>query len=77
MFMTFLVDYDSVDVADILDFHEYLMKKHGVKKCLNLWKKFIVLLSVCTIVIFSGSLTPNSEKSIKWFFKKISHAKPD
>ena len=36
MFMTFLVDYDSADVADILDFHEYLMKKHVVKKCLNL-----------------------------------------
>ena len=24
----FLVDYDSTDIADILDIHKYLMKKH-------------------------------------------------
>ena len=26
-----LVDCDSVDVADILDIHKYLMKEHGIK----------------------------------------------
>ena len=31
----FSVDYDSIDVADILDIHEYLMKKHDIK-CLSL-----------------------------------------
>ena len=24
------VDYDAIDVDDILDIHEYLMKKHGI-----------------------------------------------
>ena len=26
----FLVDYDSIDVNDILDIHKYLMKKHDI-----------------------------------------------
>ena len=25
----FSVDYDAIDVDDILDIHKYLMKKHG------------------------------------------------
>ena len=27
----FSVDYNGISVADILDVHKYLMKKHGVK----------------------------------------------
>ena len=27
----FLVDYDSIDVHDILDIHKYLMEKHDIK----------------------------------------------
>ena len=27
----FSVDCDSIDVADILDIHKYLMKKHNTK----------------------------------------------
>ena len=27
----FNVDYDAIAVDDILDFHKYLMKEHGVK----------------------------------------------
>ena len=27
----FSVDYDSIDVDDILDIHKYLMKKHNIK----------------------------------------------
>ena len=27
----FSVDYDNIDVADILDIHKYLMKKHDIK----------------------------------------------
>ena len=28
-------DYDSTDVADVLDIHKCLMKKHDIKKCLD------------------------------------------
>ena len=27
----FSVEYDNIDVDDILDIHKYLMKKHGIK----------------------------------------------
>ena len=27
----FSVDYDSIDIADILDIYKYLMKKHDIK----------------------------------------------
>ena len=27
----FLVDYESIDVDDILNIHKYLMKKHDIK----------------------------------------------
>ena len=27
----FPVDYDSIDVDDVLDVHKYLMKKHDIK----------------------------------------------
>ena len=29
------VDYNVVAVDDILDIHKYLMKKHGIKWCLD------------------------------------------
>ena len=28
----FSVDYDSINVDDILDIHKYLMKKHDIKQ---------------------------------------------
>ena len=34
----FCVDYDAIVVDDILDVHKYLMKKNGIKQCLNLLK---------------------------------------
>ena len=27
----FIVDHDGIDVADILEIHKYLMKKHDIK----------------------------------------------
>ena len=27
----FSIDYDSIDVADILDIHKFLMKKHDIR----------------------------------------------
>ena len=42
----FSVDYDSVDVDDILDIHKCLMKKHNMEKCLDSFNKmFIGLLT--------------------------------
>ena len=33
----FSVDYNAIEIADILDIHDYLMKKNGIaKKCLDL-----------------------------------------
>ena len=32
------VDYNAIAVADILNIHKYLMKKHDIKWCLNLLK---------------------------------------
>ena len=29
--MVFSVDYDSIDVGDILNIHNYLMEKQGIK----------------------------------------------
>ena len=29
--MIFSVDYDSIDVGDILNIHNYLMEKQGIK----------------------------------------------
>ena len=31
----FSVDYDNIDVDDILDIQKHLMKKHGLKWCLH------------------------------------------
>ena len=33
--------YDSIGADDILDIHKYLIKKHNIKKCLDLLKIFI------------------------------------
>ena len=38
----FSVDYDAVEVSDILDIRKYLMEKNGtVKKCSNLSSKYL------------------------------------
>ena len=64
----FSVNYDSIDVDDIVDTHKYLMKKDDIK-CLDLLTKtFIGLLRVCTIENFGKSLTFNSKRSIKCVF---------
>ena len=31
----FFVDYNIIDTSNIIDIHKYLMKKHGIKKCLG------------------------------------------
>ena len=31
----FFVDYRAFDTSNIIDFHKYLMKKHGIKWCLG------------------------------------------
>ena len=31
----FLVDYDCIDVDDILDIHKYLMVNNNIKECLD------------------------------------------
>ena len=31
----FSVDYRDFDTSNIIDFHKYLMKDHGIKKCLG------------------------------------------
>ena len=42
----FSLDYDSVDLDDILDIHKCLMKKYNMKKCLDSFNKmFIGLLT--------------------------------
>ena len=38
----FSVDYDAIAVDDILDIHKYLMKKHDIKHCLDLFKKYLL-----------------------------------
>ena len=38
----FSVDYDAVAVDDILDIHKYLMKKHDIRWCLDLFKKCLL-----------------------------------
>ena len=32
---SFPVDHDSIDVVGFLDIHRYLMRKHGIKSCLD------------------------------------------
>ena len=31
----FSVDYRTFDTSNIIDIHEYLMKKHNIKSCLD------------------------------------------
>ena len=38
----FSVDYDSIDVDDILNIHNFLMKKHNIKWCLDLLRKCLL-----------------------------------
>ena len=37
----FLVDFRSTGVAEILDVHKYLMKKHDIEKFLGLLTNFL------------------------------------
>ena len=38
----FSVDYRVFDASNIMDIHKYLMKKHDIKWCLELFKKCLV-----------------------------------
>ena len=38
----FSVDYDAIPVDDILHIHKYLIKKHDIKKCFSLLKKYLL-----------------------------------
>ena len=42
----FSVDYDTVDIDNILDIYKYLMKKNNIKQCFNIKQVFITLLSL-------------------------------
>ena len=37
----FSVDYRALDTSDIINIHKYLMKKHNIKYCLSLLKKYL------------------------------------
>ena len=37
----FRIDYDAIVVDDILDIHNYLMKKNDIKRYLDLLKKYV------------------------------------
>ena len=59
----FSVDYDSIDVDDVLDIHEYLMKKQ-YKIIFRLNKNvFIALLS------FSGSLASMANVNVNYLIE--------
>ena len=65
-FYDFSIHYDSIDIADILDIHKNLMKKHNINQCLDLFKKrFIGFVSVCVVGSFGASLAINYKDSIK------------
>ena len=38
----FCVDYNIIDTSNIINIHKYLMKKHDIKKCLELLKKYLL-----------------------------------
>ena len=57
--------YDSIGADDILDIHKYLIKKHNIKKCLDLLKIFIWLSIICTARSFGGMLVSNSKGPTK------------
>ena len=39
------IDYDSTDVDNILNIHEYLMEKHNIKWCLGLLKEVYCIIN--------------------------------
>lgn len=39
MSMIFSIDCGTIDVADFFDIDKYLIKKYGIKQCLDLVKK--------------------------------------
>lgn len=72
------VDYDNIDIADILDSHRRLIKKTRYKILFEFSKNiFVGLLSVCTMRSLSESLVSNSQESIKWVSVTIDHYKVD
>ena len=65
-FYDFSIHYDSIDIADILDIHKNLMKKHNINQCLDLFKKRCIgFVSVCVVGSFGASLAINYKDSIK------------
>ena len=38
----FSVDYNNIDVDDILNIQKYSIKKHNIKQCLDLLKKYFL-----------------------------------
>ena len=39
---SFNVDYDTIAIDNILDIQKYLMKKHDIKYCFSLLKKYLL-----------------------------------
>ena len=39
---SFNVDYDTIAIDNILDIQKYLMKKHDIKYCFGLLKKYLL-----------------------------------
>ena len=38
----FSVDNNKIDTSNIIDIHKYLMKKHNIKRCLDLLRKCLL-----------------------------------
>ena len=38
----FSVDYNIIDTSNINNIHKYLIKKHDIKKCFELLKKYLL-----------------------------------
>ena len=58
---SFSVEYCSIGVANSLDLHKHILKKHHMKYCLDLLKKFIGLLNLRTAGSSGDTLAFNTE----------------
>ena len=38
----FFVDYNIIDISNIINIHKYLMEKHDIRSCLDLFKKCLL-----------------------------------
>ena len=38
----FSVDYNIIDVSDFVDIYKYLIKRHNIKQCSNVWNKLLI-----------------------------------